>query len=401
VPARLSSGCSRRLVALLELRTFGRSSRACPLRRSLSSQPNRNTANANTQRPRCANALNASQHTSSQTYALRKTPCIRMALPRRVGRIPAGFRRPSNGKHEGSRIVHPMIPDLAAAVRRFSAAQRTRPHVSRSDRTPSPSRAMRRSPRRPSHADGEIALRCRPRTPPSPQLGGRGSAHPDHRHARLEPSGFAAESRPHTCRIPTAIQWQTRRVTNRPSEDPGPCRRCAAALSSAADAPTYIIARIARQVRATHAPLAAKGRPMRTAKWRFAVAHGRHRAHSLAERQHPSRSSPARLEPSGFAAERRPHTCRIPTAIRWQHEESRIVNPMIPDLAVAARRLSAAQRTHPHIYRSDRTPGPDCACAARREGPSHADTEMALRCRPRTPPTPQLGAEAAPIQIIA
>jgi len=32
----------------------------------------------------------------------------------------------------------------------------------------------------------------------------------------------------------------TRRVTNRQSEDPGPCRRCAAALSSAADAPTYI-----------------------------------------------------------------------------------------------------------------------------------------------------------------
>ena len=32
----------------------------------------------------------------------------------------------------------------------------------------------------------------------------------------------------------------TRRVTNRQSDDPGLCRRCAAALSSAADAPTYI-----------------------------------------------------------------------------------------------------------------------------------------------------------------
>jgi hypothetical protein len=94
-------------------------------------------------------------------------------------------------------------------------------------------------------------------------------------------------------------------------------------------------------------------------------------------------------------------TCRIPTAIRCRHEESRIVNPMIPDLAAAVRRLSAAQRTHPHIYRSDRTPSPDHPCAARREGPSHADTDMALRCRPRTPPTPQLGAEAATIQITA
>ena len=79
----------------------------------------------------------------------------------------------------------------------------------------------------------------------------------------------------------------------------------------------------------------------------------------------------------------------------------KIVNPMIPDLAAAARWLSASQRMRPHIHRSDRTPGPVCACAARREGPSHADIEMALRYRPRTPATPQLGGEAAPIQIIA
>ena len=59
-------------------------------------------------------------------------------------------------------------------------------------------------------------------------------------HERLEPSGFAAESRPHTCRILKAIRWQPRRVTNRPSDDPGPCRRCAAAHSIAADAPTHI-----------------------------------------------------------------------------------------------------------------------------------------------------------------
>jgi hypothetical protein len=44
---------------------------------------------------------------------------------------------------------------------------------------------------------------------------------------------------PHTCRILTAIQWQPRRVTNRQSDDPGPCRRCAAALSCSADAPLY------------------------------------------------------------------------------------------------------------------------------------------------------------------
>ena len=59
-------------------------------------------------------------------------------------------------------------------------------------------------------------------------------------HERLEPSGFAAERRPHTCRIPTAIQWQPRRVSSRQSDDPGPCRRCAAVLSSSADASAYI-----------------------------------------------------------------------------------------------------------------------------------------------------------------
>ena len=36
------------------------------------------------------------------------------------------------------------------------------------------------------------------------------------------------------------LPMATRRVTNRQSDDPGLCRRCAAALSSAADAPTYI-----------------------------------------------------------------------------------------------------------------------------------------------------------------
>ena len=50
-------------------------------------------------------------------------------------------------------------------------------------------------------------------------------------------------------------------------------------------------------------------------------------------------------------------------------------SPKIPDLAAAVRRLSASQRTHPHIYCSDRTPSPDHPCAARRIGPSRADGE--------------------------
>ena len=58
--------------------------------------------------------------------------------------------------------------------------------------------------------------------------------------AALHTHGFAAEGWPRIRRIPTAIQWQTRRVTNRPSDDPGPCRRCTAALSCSADAPTCI-----------------------------------------------------------------------------------------------------------------------------------------------------------------
>jgi hypothetical protein len=98
--------------------------------------------------------------------------CMCTASPRRDGRGSVRFRRPSDGKHEGSRIVHPKIPDLAAAVWRLSAARRTHPHVSRSERTPDPGHACAARCKGPSHADGEMALRCRPRTPPSPQLGG-------------------------------------------------------------------------------------------------------------------------------------------------------------------------------------------------------------------------------------
>jgi hypothetical protein len=162
-----------------------------------------------------------------------------MASPQRDGRIPAEFRRPSNGKHEGSRIVHPEIPDLAVAVRRLSAARRTRPHVSRSDRMPSPGHACAARRKRPSHADIEMALRCRPRTPPSPQLGAK--AAPIQIIAceggtewlrRGETAAYPPDSDGH----PMA----TRRVKDRQSDDPKPCRRCAAARSIATDAPTHM-----------------------------------------------------------------------------------------------------------------------------------------------------------------
>ena len=164
---------------------------------------------------------------------------IRTALPRRVGRIPAGFRRPSDGKHEASRIVNPMIPDLAVAARRLSAARRTHPHISRSDRTLSPGHACAARRKRPSHADTDMALRCRPRTPPSPQLGAE--AAPIQIIAceagtewlrRGETAAYLPDSDGHP--------MPTRRVPNRQPDDPGPCRRCASALSSAADAPTHI-----------------------------------------------------------------------------------------------------------------------------------------------------------------
>jgi len=185
-------------------------------------------------------ARNARAHRSHVVAAARISQrCLRMASPRRVGRIPARFRRPSNGKHEGSRIVHPKIPDLAVAARRLSAARRTRPHVSRSDRTPSPGHASAARRKEPSHADGEIALRCRQRTPPSPQLGAE--AAPIQIIAceggtEWLRRGESAAYLPDSDSRPMA----TRSVMNRQSDDAGPCRRCAAALSIAVDAFTYI-----------------------------------------------------------------------------------------------------------------------------------------------------------------
>ena len=134
------------------------------LRRSLSSQriaPDPRWA-THGQRPSARNARTRRSHVV--TAARISQRCMGMASPRRVGRIPAGFRRPSNGNTKG--------------------------HES----------SIRRS-----------------RTLPSLRGG---------------------------------------------SQQRSGCVH-------------IYIARIARQVRSAHAPLAAKGRPMRTPKWRFAVGHGR------------------------------------------------------------------------------------------------------------------------------
>jgi len=92
-------------------------------------------------------------------------------------------------------------------------------------------------------ANGSPPAKVRQTQVPKAERTKRPSASPSNRRSRtqfaaLHVHGFAAEVWPRIRRIPTAVQWQTRRVTNRPSEDPGPCRRCAAALSCSADAPT-------------------------------------------------------------------------------------------------------------------------------------------------------------------
>ena len=107
--------------------------------------------------------------------------CMRMASPRKVGRIAAGFRRPSNGKHEAPRIVNPMIPDLAVAARRLSASQRTHPHIYCSDRTPSPDNPCAARREGPSRADGENGASLSATDATIPAAWRRGSTHPDHR----------------------------------------------------------------------------------------------------------------------------------------------------------------------------------------------------------------------------
>jgi hypothetical protein len=263
--------------------------------------------------------------------------CMRTASPRRDGRGSVRFRRPSNGKHEGSRIVHPKIPDLAAAVRRLSAARRTRTHVSRSDHTPSPSHACAARHKGPSHADGEIALRCRPRTPPSPQLDAEAAPIqiiPCEGGTEWLRRGESAASLPDSDGRPMA----TRSVTNRQSDDPGPCRRCAAARSSGADAPTYV----------SLGSLARSGLRMRRSP-RRAVPCGhrygaslsatgpRQQPRSLAERQHPSRSSHETPDPIAHCGRPSKRERVGPTPTRHMRQRTHRFIGVKPDLAHALR----------------------------------------------------------------
>ena len=97
------------------------------------------------------------------------------------------------------------------------------------------------------------------------------------------------------------------------------------------------IARIANQVRSAHAPLAAKGRPMRTPKWRYAVGHGRQQPRSLAERQHPSRSSHERPDPITHCGRPSKRERVGPTPTRHTRQRTHRLIGVKPDLAHALR----------------------------------------------------------------
>ena len=88
---------------------------------------------------------------------------------------------------------------------------------------------------------------------------------------------------------------------------PGPCRRSAADLSSAADAPTYMSlgshAKSGPRMRRSQRRATSYRR--RNGSWALAVAHGRLRSHGLAPRQHLPRSTPERLEVSATAGRNR------------------------------------------------------------------------------------------------
>ena len=139
-----------------------------------------------------------------------------------------------------------------------------------------------------------------------------------------------------------------------------------------------------------------------------------HKMRENAERpKRPSRRSRtqfAALDAHGFATERRPRIRRIPTAIRWQHEASRIVNPMIPDLAaLCAAALSIAADAPTYVLlgsharsglRTRRSPRRAVPCghrngaslsatdasnpAAWRRGSTHPDHRMRGRIRSLT-----------------
>ena len=127
----------------------------------------------------------------------------------------------------------------------------------------------------------------------------------------------------------------TRRVKDRQSDDPKPCRRCAAALSIATDAPTHISL-------GSHAK---SGLRMRRSPRRAvpcghrngAVGHGRQQPRSLAERQHPSRSSHERLNPIAHCGRPSKRERVGPTPTRHTRQRTHRFIGVKPDLAHALR----------------------------------------------------------------
>ena len=162
----------------------------------------------------------------------------------------------------------------------------------------------------------------------------------------------------------------TRRVTNRQSDDPGPCRCCAATLSRAADAPTY-------STLGSHAKSGPRMHrsPRRavpvSSKWRFAVGHGRHQPHGLAQRQHPSTASHERLEPSATAGDHR-------NANGWGRIRRGACANDVPRIGKSGQtgygkryqRLSAPRDLRLCRAGSDRSPNLRCASVAHRDAGS-------------------------------
>jgi hypothetical protein len=183
--------------------------------------------------------------------------------------------------------------------------------------------------------------------------------------AALNAHGFTAERRPRIRRIPTAIPWQTRRVTNRPSEDPGPCRRCAAALSCSADALTCIKL-------GSHA----KSGPRLRRLPQTAVPCGRRNRASLS----PTHA----LEPTAW---RRGSAHPDPRLRGW----NRVASPRRVGRIPAGFRRPMATRSVTNRQSDD--PGPCRRCAVARssgaDAPtylslgSHARSGLRMRCSPR------------------
>ena len=158
-------------------RTFGRYSRLCPLRRSLPSQRIA-TGQARDAHAECAKRPNASQprRRSGTHFAALHTNGFAAESRPHTGRIPTAIQ----WKHEGSRIVHPMIPDLAVAARRLSAARRTHPYITLGSHAKSGPR-MRRSPQTAVPCGRRNRASLSPTDATEPTARRRGSAHPDHR----------------------------------------------------------------------------------------------------------------------------------------------------------------------------------------------------------------------------